>query len=83
MPPKPDTYDSSCTISPGKAKHDGQVTNAQSRVQGTGGAFGGWCLYFKDGVPAYAHNWVGLETYIPDSQEHDPELVIRARYRRQ
>jgi arylsulfatase len=28
-----------------------------------GGRFGGWSLYLKDGKPAYAYNWVGLERY--------------------
>jgi arylsulfatase len=32
-------------------------------VVAQGGSFGGWCLYFKDGVPAFAHNYVGMETY--------------------
>jgi arylsulfatase A-like enzyme len=42
---------------------------AQGAVIAQGGSFGGWCLYFKDGVPAYAHNWVGLETYIVRAKE--------------
>src|SRR5262249_43010024 len=25
------------------------------------GRFGGWSLYFKDGRPAYAYNWIGRE----------------------
>jgi hypothetical protein len=33
----------------------------QGAVIAQSGSFGGWCLYFKDGVPAYAHNHVGLE----------------------
>jgi len=37
---------------------------AQGAVIAQGGKFGGWAFYFKDGVPAYAHNWVGLQTYI-------------------
>ena len=28
-----------------------------------GGKFGGWSLYMKDGKPAYAYNWLGLERY--------------------
>jgi arylsulfatase A-like enzyme len=36
---------------------------AQGAIIAQGGAFGGWCVYFKDGVLAYAHNFVGLETY--------------------
>jgi arylsulfatase len=41
----------------------------QGAVVAQGGAFGGWCLYFKDGVPAYAHNWVGLETKIVRAEQ--------------
>lgn len=36
---------------------------AQGAVIAQGGGFGGWCLYFRDGVPAYAHNWVGMQTF--------------------
>jgi arylsulfatase len=42
---------------------------AQGAVIAQGGAFGGWCLYFKDGAPAYAHNWVGLETFVVRASE--------------
>jgi arylsulfatase A-like enzyme len=42
---------------------------AQGAIIAQGGRFGGWCLYFRDGVPAYAHNWVGLETYIVRADE--------------
>jgi arylsulfatase A-like enzyme len=37
---------------------------ASGAIIAQGGAFGGWCLYMKEGVLAYAHNWVGLETFI-------------------
>jgi arylsulfatase len=34
-----------------------------------GGRFGGWSLYVKDGKPAYAYNWLGLEqTTVSSSQ---------------
>jgi len=33
------------------------------------GRFGGWSLYFKDGKPAYAYNWIGRETYTVASPE--------------
>jgi len=36
---------------------------AEGAVVAQGGGFGGWCLYFLGGVPAYAHNWVGMELY--------------------
>lgn len=42
---------------------------SQGAIIAQGGSFGGWCLYFKDGVPAYAHNWVGLETYTVRAKE--------------
>lgn len=29
-----------------------------------GGSFGGWALYLVNGVPHYAHNWVGMETFV-------------------
>jgi arylsulfatase len=35
---------------------------AQWAVIAQGGSFGGWSLYFRDGVAAYAHNFVGMET---------------------
>jgi arylsulfatase len=28
-----------------------------------GGRFGGWSLYFKEGKPAYAYNFLGLQRY--------------------
>jgi arylsulfatase len=37
---------------------------AQGAIIAQGGAFGGWCLFFRDGTFAYAHNFVGMETYI-------------------
>ena len=27
------------------------------------GRFGGWSLYFEDGKPACAYNWIGRESY--------------------
>lgn len=38
---------------------DGVAGNGTIIVQG--GRFGGWSLYVKDGVPAYAYNFLGLE----------------------
>jgi arylsulfatase len=46
------------------ARHTLDGKPAQGAVIAQGGAFGGWCFYFKDGVPAYTHNWVGLERYV-------------------
>ena len=37
-----------------------------------GGRFGGWSLYVKDGKPAYAYNYVGLEQFIISGSERLP-----------
>jgi arylsulfatase len=38
-----------------------------------GGDFGGWSLYMKDGKPAFAYNWLGIENYdINASQKLSP-----------
>ena len=36
---------------------------ANGVVLAQGGRFAGWSLYFKDGKPAYAYNWVGRQHY--------------------
>jgi arylsulfatase len=36
---------------------------AKGVVLAQAGRFGGWSLYFQDGRPAYAYNWIGRETY--------------------
>ena len=38
--------------------------SAQRAIIARGGKFGGWCLYFRDGHPAFGYNWVGLETFV-------------------
>jgi arylsulfatase len=35
---------------------------AHGTILAQGGRFGGWSLYVKDGVPAYAYNFLGLQT---------------------
>jgi arylsulfatase len=42
---------------------------AEGAVVAQGGAFGGWCLYFLNGVPSYAHNYVGMEIFIVRADE--------------
>jgi arylsulfatase len=37
-----------------------------------GGRFGGWCLYLKDGKPAYSYNFLGLSRYTVSAQEALP-----------
>jgi len=34
-----------------------------------GGRFGGWCLYLKDGKPAYTYNFLGLNQYTVAGSE--------------
>ena len=36
---------------------------AEGAIIAQGGRFGGWSLYFRSGVPVYAHNFVGMQTY--------------------
>lgn len=45
-------------------------SGAEGAIISQGGAFAGWCLYLKDSVPAYCHNWVGLELYYVRSNAH-------------
>ena len=42
---------------------------AQGVVIAQAGRFAGWSLYFKDGKPAYAHNFVGLQTFTVAAPE--------------
>jgi arylsulfatase len=45
---------------------------ARGVVLAQAGRFGGWSLYFQDGRPAYAYNWVGRETYTVASPQAVP-----------
>jgi arylsulfatase len=45
---------------------------ASGVVVAQAGRFGGWSLYFKDGKPAYAYNWIGRETYTIAATEALP-----------
>lgn len=44
-------------------------TGANGVILAQGGRFGGWSLYLKDGKPAYAYNWIGLERFSVDAPE--------------
>jgi len=44
------------------------------------GRFGGWSLYFKDGKPTYAYNFLGLETTKIAANEAIPEGKATIRY---
>jgi arylsulfatase A-like enzyme len=39
---------------------------ARGVIVAQGGAFGGWCLYAKDGSPAYCYNLFGLQRFKVD-----------------
>ena len=45
---------------------------ASGVVVAQAGRFGGWSLYFVDGKPAYAYNWIGRETYTVAAAEPVP-----------
>lgn len=47
-----------------------------------GGSFGGWSLYFRHGVPRYAHNFVGMETAVvaADSELSPGDHVLQLRF---
>lgn len=57
---------------------------AQGAVIAQGSSFGGWCVYFLDGVPAYAHNFVGMELATVRADQPigggDHTLVVRFDY---
>lgn len=55
---------------------------AQWAVIAQGGSFGGWSLYFRDGVAAYAHNFVGMETTTvrADQPVNAGEHVVEMRF---
>lgn len=45
---------------------------ANGVVIAQGGRFGGWCLYLKDGKPAYTYNFLGLNSNTISSPEALP-----------
>jgi len=42
---------------------------AKGVIVAQGGNFGGWSLYLKDGKPGYTYNFLGLESYVVESDE--------------
>lgn len=44
------------------------------------GRFGGWSLYFKDGKPTYAYNFLGLQTFKVAATEAIPAGKATIRY---
>jgi hypothetical protein len=55
---------------------------AEGAVVAQGGRFGGWSVYFRDGRLAYAHNFVGMETYAVRADEAlgAGEHTVRVRF---
>jgi arylsulfatase len=51
------------------AEVDIPQAGANGVILAQGGRFGGWSLFLKDGKPAYAYNWVGLERYLVAASE--------------
>ncbi|MBS1214491.1 MAG: arylsulfatase, partial [Proteobacteria bacterium] len=45
---------------------------ASGVILAQGGRFGGWCLYVKDGKPAYTYNFLGLQQFTVASSEALP-----------
>jgi arylsulfatase A-like enzyme len=45
---------------------------ANGVVLAQAGRFGGWSLYFKDGKPAFAYNWIGRQTYTVAAPQAAP-----------
>jgi arylsulfatase len=52
---------------------------ARGVVLAQAGRFGGWSLYFQDGRPAYAYNWVGRETYTVAAERPVPAGKVEVR----
>jgi len=46
---------------------------ANGAVLAQGGRFGGWCLYLKDGKPAYTYNYLNQNQYTISSAEALPK----------
>ncbi len=55
---------------------------AQGAIVAQGSSFGGWAFYFRDGVPAYAHNFVGMTTMTVRAESAVPagEHVVALRF---
>ncbi len=58
--------------------------NVNGVVAAQGGRFGGWSLYCRDGVPAYAYNFVGHTLVVARGSSPLPpgrrQVVVRFRY---
>lgn len=55
------------------AELDIPEAGANGVVIAQGGRFGGWCLYLKDGKPAYTYNFLGLNSTTISSPEALPK----------
>ena len=52
-------------------------TGANGVIIAQGGRFGGWCIYVKDGKPAYTYNFLGLDSYTVSAQEPLPKGKVK------
>lgn len=55
---------------------------ARGAIIAQGGRFGGWTVYFKDGLLSYAHNWIGMDLFTvrSDSAVGSGEHQIEMRF---
>jgi arylsulfatase len=61
------------------AELDIPKSGANGVILAQGGRFGGWCLYVKAGKPAYAYNFLGLQSFAAESPDPLPEGKVRVR----
>jgi len=45
---------------------------AKGVIIAQGGAFGGWAVYLKDGIPTYCHNFIGLQRFKVEGNSEIP-----------
>jgi arylsulfatase len=53
---------------------------ASGVILAQGGRFGGWSLYFKDGMPSYAYNFLGLERFSVAASQPAPAGMATIRF---
>jgi len=62
------------------AEVDIPTAGAKGVILAQAGRFGGWSLYFKDGKPAYAYNFLGLTRFLIASKSPLPPGKATIRY---
>ena len=58
------------------------TAGAEGVIIAQGGAFAGWCMYAKDGIPKYCYNLLGLERFIIEGDQPLPpgDHQVRAEF---